>query len=285
MAGGHDPVAKGQVFQLKRLEKRIVGHGATCCGGLGKIIPCALQVNQKIDTCVESLRGLRLARELPRLTAMSTQTPQERGWRGSADLWLDAAYQLLTEGGVEAVKVMPLAERLGLSRTSFYWHFADREALLDGLIARWETKNTANLIAQTRKEAATITEAALHLCDCWFMPEIFDDRLEFAIRTWALTDPKLRETLSAADAARIAAIKAMFRRFDYSEDEAEIRAYTVYLTQIGYISMRFDEPLAARVDRAATYAMTFTGRTSSQAEIDDFCARHAQASRARKCKS
>ena len=50
-------------------------------------------------------------------------------------MWLDAAYELLVEGGVEAVKVMPLAAKLGLSRTSFYWHFADREALLAGLIA------------------------------------------------------------------------------------------------------------------------------------------------------
>ena len=72
----------------------------------------------------------------------------ERGWRGTPDLWLDAAYQLLVEGGVEAVKVMPLAERLGLSRTSFYWHFPDREALLAGLVDRWKAKNTGNLVAR-----------------------------------------------------------------------------------------------------------------------------------------
>lgn len=216
---------------------------------------------------------------------MNTQAPTERGWRGSSDLWLDAAYQLLVEGGVEAVKVMPLAERLGLSRTSFYWHFADREALLDGLIARWETKNTANLIARARKPAATITEAALNLCDCWFMPEIFDDRLEFAIRTWALTDAKLGKTLATADANRIAAIKAMFLRFDYPEDEADIRAYTVYLTQIGYISMRFEEPLSIRLDRAAPYAMTFTGRTPLAAEVEVFRARHVQVNRVNKSNS
>ena len=91
---------------------------------------------------------------------MNTPAQNERGWRGSADLWLDAAYQLLVEGGVEAVKVMPLAERLGLSRTSFYWHFADREALLDGLVARWESRNTANLIARTKAPAATIAGMA-----------------------------------------------------------------------------------------------------------------------------
>lgn len=214
-----------------------------------------------------------------RKPAPSAPTP-DRGWRGSAELWLDAAYEILVESGVEAVKVMPLAERLGLSRTSFYWHFPDREALLAGLVARWEAHNTANLIAQTRKPAETITEAALNLCDCWFMPALFDSRLEFAIRTWALTDARLGKTLAAADAARIAAIKAMFLRFGYPEDEADIRAYTVYLTQIGYISMRFDEPLSPRLDRAPPYAMTFTGRTPSEAEIAAFRQRHLQASRA-----
>ena len=204
----------------------------------------------------------------------------DRGWRGSAELWLDAAYEILVESGIDAVKVMPLAERLGLSRTSFYWHFPDREALLTGLIARWETQNTANLIGQTSKAAATITEAVLNLCDCWFVPALFDSRLEFAIRTWALTDSHLGKTLAAADAARIAAIKAMFLRFAYPEDEADIRAYTVYLTQIGYISMRFDEALSPRLNRVPPYVMTFTGKMPSDAEISAFRQRHLQASRA-----
>ena len=216
---------------------------------------------------------------------MNTPAIPERGWRGSADVWLDAAYQLLVEGGVEAVKVMPLAERLGLSRTSFYWHFVDREALLDGLIARWQSRNTDNLVKQTEKPAATITEAVLNLFDCWIIQDLFDSRLEFAIRTWALTDPALAKTLAAADAARLAAIKAMFLRFGYSDAEADIRAHTVYLTQIGYISMRVDEPLLPRLDRIPPYALTFTGRAPASDEVEAFRARHIHASRAKKASS
>lgn len=223
--------------------------------------------------------------DLPRVWAMNKPIPQERGWRGSADLWLDAAYQMLIEGGVEAVKVMPLAERLGLSRTSFYWHFADREALLTGLVGRWQSRNTATLVAQTEKPAHSITEASLNLCDCWIRPELFDSRLEFAIRTWALTDPKLRETLAEADRLRIAAIKAMFLRFEYSEPEADIRAHTIYLTQIGYISMRFEEPVLSRLDRIPPYTLTFTGKNPTAAEIEAFRARHLHASRASSDKS
>lgn len=202
------------------------------------------------------------------------QVQNERGWRGSAEVWLDAGYDALVEGGVEAVKVMPLAQRLGLSRTSFYWHFPDREALLAGLIARWQSRNSTNLIAQTRTEAATITEAVLNLFDCWIRQELFDSRMEFAIRTWALTDPSLAATLQQADEARIIAIQAMFERHGYAATEAETRARTIYLTQVGYIAMRAEESLELRLKRIPAYAMTFTGREPKPEEVAAFRNRH-----------
>ena len=203
-----------------------------------------------------------------------TQQTNERGWRGSVDLWLDAAYDLLVTGGVEAVKVMPLAARLGLSRTSFYWHFADREALLAGLIKRWQGQNTASLLARAAAPAATIAEAMLNLCDLWITPTLFDSRLEFAIRTWALTDPALAEILRTSDEARLAALTDLFTRFSFADPEARIRAQTVYLTQIGYISMRVTEPLALRLTRIPDYALVFAGQAPTSAELATFRARH-----------
>lgn len=198
----------------------------------------------------------------------------ERGWRGSADVWLDAAYQVLIESGVGQVKVMTLAERLGLSRTSFYWHFADREALLAGLIARWKGRNTGNLVARCEAPAASTTEAILNVFDCWIDPALFDSALEFAMRTWALTDPALAATLAAEDAVRIAALASLFRRFGYDQDEADIRAHTVYLTQVGYIAMRATESVERRIARIPAYALTFTGRAPTEAEVAAFRARH-----------
>jgi AcrR family transcriptional regulator len=197
-----------------------------------------------------------------------------RGWRGTPDLWLDAAYDLLVEGGVEAVKVMPLAERLGLSRTSFYWHFADREALLSGLVARWEAKNTANLVARCEAQAATISEAMLNLIDCWIDPSLFDSRLEFAMRTWSLTDPGVAVAMSAADDTRIAALTALFLRFGYVATEADTRARTLYLTQVGYIALRSQESFEVRMARIPAYALTFSGKAPSDREIAAFLDRH-----------
>ena len=204
---------------------------------------------------------------------MSKEKP-ERGWRGTPDLWLDAAYGLLVEGGVEAVKVMPLAERLGLSRTSFYWHFPDREALLAGLVARWKAKNTGNLIARCGAPAATIAEAMLNLVDCWVDPDIFDSGLEFAMRTWALTDPAVGQAMAEADATRIAAITALFRRFGYDETQSDTRARTLYLTQVGYIALRSQESFEMRMGRIPSYVLTFSGVAPTGVEVAAFRARH-----------
>jgi AcrR family transcriptional regulator len=202
-------------------------------------------------------------------------TGRERGWRGSADLWLEGAQALLAEGGVEAVKIGPLAARLGLSRTSFYWHFADREALLEALVAHWRNRNTAALLGRASAPAATVTEAVLNVFDAWIDAGIFDSRAEFAIRTWALTDASVSRVLAAEDAARIAALTALFLRFGYPRDEADTRARTVYLTQVGYIAMRSDEDFETRMTRIPAYALTFTGTAPKTDEVVAFRARHA----------
>ena len=205
----------------------------------------------------------------------------ERGWRGTPEVWLDAAYDLLVEGGVEAVKVMLLAERLGLSRTSFYWHFSDREALLAGLLDRWQAKNTGNLVARCEAEAATISEAMLNLFDCWIDPGLFDSRLEFAMRTWSLTDPSVAAAMTRADNDRIAAITAVFCRFGYPRTEADARARTLYLTQVGYIVLRSNEDFDVRMERIPSYVLTFSGKAPYAAETAAFRARHAVRSSAR----
>ncbi len=71
-------------------------------------------------------------------------TLNETGWRGSQEGWLEAAYESLLESGVDSVKILPLAKKLNLSRTSFYWFFKDREELLAAPLSRWRDKNTGS---------------------------------------------------------------------------------------------------------------------------------------------
>ena len=62
--------------------------------------------------------------------------------------WLNVAMDVLVTDGVEQVKVLALAERMGVSRSSFYWYFKSRQELLDALLTSWDQTNTAVLITQ-----------------------------------------------------------------------------------------------------------------------------------------
>ncbi|WP_417702420.1 TetR/AcrR family transcriptional regulator [Pseudophaeobacter sp.] len=195
----------------------------------------------------------------------------------SAEAWLTAAYDTLTLSGVEAVKIMPLAKRLGVSRTSFYWHFKDREALLEAMIQHWEDKNTGTLVARTEAYAANVCEAIFNLFDCWLDAELFDSRLDLAIRNWARKDSALQHRLDLADVRREQAMAAMLERFGYSPNSALTRARTMVYTQIGYISMQIHQPEDQRIALMPDYIEVFTGQRPSQVDIDRFMARHQPA--------
>ncbi|WP_424943461.1 TetR/AcrR family transcriptional regulator [Aliiroseovarius crassostreae] len=195
---------------------------------------------------------------------------------GSEAAWLSAAYDVLTESGVEAVKVGVLAKRLGVTRSGFYWYFKDRDALLEAMIARWDAKNTGNLIGRTEAYAETISEAMLNLFDCWLDADLFDSKLDLAIRNWARTNPDLQAKVTRSDKRRFDAICAMYQRFGYSFEQAEVRSMTVLYTQIGYISMLVNEPLDERINRIPHYIEFYAGQRPSQSEIARFTAKHTR---------
>lgn len=202
------------------------------------------------------------------------QKLSDTGWRGSPEAWIEAAYDALLESGVDSVKILPLAKRLNLSRTSFYWFFKDREELLGALVSRWREKNTGNLIRQTEAYAETVVEAMLNVFDCWLNKDLFDSQFEFAVRSWALQSGDILAEVQAADQARMDALCRMFMRFGYDEVAADVRARTTYLVQIGYISMQSSENLSLRMKRIPEYIAIYTGQTPQKRELDRFFARH-----------
>jgi AcrR family transcriptional regulator len=202
--------------------------------------------------------------------AMDQANAVESGWRGSREGWLEAGYQALIDGGIDAVKIMPLAKQLKLSRTSFYWFFEDREALLAALIEGWEERTTKPLIDATTFYAESLPEAMLNVLTCFLSANTFDSRLEFAVRSWALQDEDVAARVKTADETRLAAITAMLVKWGHLPAEADIRARTIYLVQIGYISMRAQEDIETRLERIPMYVKIYAGREPEPREIARF---------------
>src|SRR4051812_43402593 len=62
------------------------------------------------------------------------------------DDWTSAALAAIGEGGIATVSVERLPTGLGATKGSFYWHFADRPALIEAALARWEAESTDAVI-------------------------------------------------------------------------------------------------------------------------------------------
>src|SRR5580658_9384706 len=78
-----------------------------------------------------------------------TVAPPTRTPRGK---WIEHGLRALAAGGPEAVRIESLAEGLGVTRGSFYWHFRDRQALLEEMLDRWEKSTTEDLLARLDRE-------------------------------------------------------------------------------------------------------------------------------------
>ena len=203
----------------------------------------------------------------------SVETEKDSGWRGSREVWLEAAKEALLESGLDSVKIQPLAAKLRLSRTSFYWFFRDRKALLETLLDAWEKKNTGAFQTACTAYSETISEAVLNLIAVFYDADYFEPQFDFAVRSWAHHSEDAAKRVNAADEARLAAIRTMFERFGFKPSEADVRARTVYLTQIGYISMQVRETMDTRLARTQDYVKVFCGRAPSKSEWARFRAR------------
>lgn len=184
--------------------------------------------------------------------------------------WLNVAMDVLITDGVEQVKVLALAERMQVSRSSFYWYFKSRQDLLDALLKAWEQTNTAAMVERAEAPAESITGAVLNVFHCTANPSLFNIELDFAVRDWARRSGKVRSLLDRSDQRRVKALTQMFRRYGSEELEAITRAKVLYYMQLGYDMAEPNESHAHRLEMTPHYLKVFTGQDPSDQEMEEF---------------
>ena len=97
--------------------------------------------------------------------------------------WVHAALQALAAGGPDAVRVETLAVSLGVSKGGFYWHFADRQALLEEMLDTWEKTGTEDIIARVAGHPGDARAKLQKLFDITSSPEGL--AVELAVRDWS----------------------------------------------------------------------------------------------------
>jgi AcrR family transcriptional regulator len=166
--------------------------------------------------------------------------------------WVAGGLARLGAGGVDAVRVEPLAKDLGVTKGSFYWHFQDRDALLVAMLEAWETRETDHYIAAVEAEGG---QPGARLRRLFRM--ILADRAalapELAIRDWARHDKRTAEAVLKIDTRRSAYLQERFVEAGQPQGEARARAALIYGLLMGEIMIRRRESAedrTARIDRA-----------------------------------
>jgi len=153
--------------------------------------------------------------------------------------WLKAARIALLKGGVEAVRVEKLARKLHVTKGSFYWHFKDREQLLEALLGEWEEEK--NLLFDL------LGQPDLHRGLVDFFQElkrrvIVSERGEWpsdaAIFAWASVSAKVARRANKEEEARIRLLKRLFRHDEIAE--------YVYMAYLGFLLRRRRVPETAK---------------------------------------
>lgn len=120
--------------------------------------------------------------------------------------WVAAATKLLVKRSIDAVRVVPLAEELNVSRGSFYWHFNSRQELLQAILAHWRERQTRRIMDRIRENRQLSPEEqlrALRMRPHATKAAKEASALELAIRAWARRDPFAREAVQAVDEERV----------------------------------------------------------------------------------
>jgi AcrR family transcriptional regulator len=145
--------------------------------------------------------------------------------------WVHAALLALAAGGPDAVRVEALAASLGVSKGGFYWHFADRGALLEEMLDTWERTGTQDIIARVESHPGDARARLRKLVEVTSAPEGL--AVELAVRDWARRGGDVARRLSQADNRRLEFVRSLFREFCPDEDDVEVRAMLAYSAVIG----------------------------------------------------
>ena len=149
------------------------------------------------------------------------------GHRLSREDWIDGAILVLSEGNVEALEVKGLAERLGVTKGSFYWHFENREALLEAVIDTWRRRMTGEIEAFIRGRVGTPAGRLRRLIRIAMSarPDVPGGPLELALRDWARRDARVADIIREVDARRLAFLRELYKEAGLDDERAETYAF------------------------------------------------------------
>ncbi|HTA98261.1 MAG TPA: TetR/AcrR family transcriptional regulator [Solirubrobacteraceae bacterium] len=172
--------------------------------------------------------------------APPTRTPRNR--------WIEEGLSALAAGGPDAVRVESLAQALGVSKGGFYWHFKDRQALLEEMLDAWERTMVDEVIeaVEAEDEDARSRLRRLFALAAASGAELL--KIELAIRNWARREEAVAERLRQVDNKRMDYMRSLFEAFCEDEDDVEARCLLTFSLFVGSHFVNVDHGVRSRAE-------------------------------------
>ncbi len=171
----------------------------------------------------------------------------------SRSAWIAGSFEALSEGGIDALRVEPLAKRLGVTKGSFYHHFENRRDLRLALLGEWERLGTSRIIDDVSHSSSDGATRLRMLAHETMKSDPFTDSIETGIRSWAAVDVEVSTVVARVDRRRLGFTEGLFSEVGLSRGLAKRRSLLLYRVLIGEFMWR-----------------TSGGPTMSKREIDEF---------------
>lgn len=158
------------------------------------------------------------------------------GARLTRDNWLDEAFKAVVAGGFENVKVLAIAEKLKVTRGSFYWHFTDHADLVGSLLMRWklaqlelDEKLKSHRSDDPIQDLEFVVDAAFNQAGS----ELENLLFEQALRALSHLHAGAAQMLVEVDAERINLFESKFLAIVKDKAKARDLAALLYLAIVG----------------------------------------------------
>lgn len=167
---------------------------------------------------------------------MNRKPTAQEASRLTRDDWLDEAFKAVVDGGFDNVKVLSLAEKLKVTRGSFYWHFTDHADLINSLLMRWKVAQLeldAKLKLQQSGDALKDLDLVVDAAFLQAGSELENLRFEQAMRALSHHNPVATQLLVEVDANRMDLFQSKFLVLVKDATKARDLAALLYLSIAG----------------------------------------------------
>lgn len=155
--------------------------------------------------------------------------------------WIHAALDTLADEGAGSIRVEILARRLHVTKGSFYWHFRDRQALLDAVLERWREGRIRDIEKTTAGLPGAEVEQLHHVIEVYGANRNRKGMaIELAVRDWARHDAQAAAVVEAVDLYRLECTQRLFIAKGMSAADAKSRSLLLYACVFGLSLMHYD---------------------------------------------